>query len=106
MDDFAWVLTIGGLCLLSGAILHWVAWRGYTRAAWALCALLTLLGGGLLLAARNAQGWDGLGYAVVAMVFVAPALVGAVLGTLSGWIRRRRRPSRVPGTPLDGRELR
>lgn len=99
MDDFTWVLTIGALCLVPGAILQWVAWRGYTRSAWVICTLLALLFGGLILTARQVQGWGGLGYAVVAMVFVAPAFIGAVVGALIGWARRRRRLSAAEPKP-------
>ena len=50
-----------------GALMIWGIWRG-----------------------QNAQGWDGLGYALVAALVAAPAILGAVLGGLFGWWRNRK----------------
>lgn len=59
-------------------------------AGWALAGFLAVAVLGFILAGRASQGWDGLAYVILAMIFAAPALLGAVLGTvLGGWMRRR-----------------
>jgi len=36
------------------------------------------------------QGWDGIGYAILAMLICAPALLGTGLGSAIGWWRRKK----------------
>lgn len=62
-------------------------WWGL-RAVWWLAGSLGLLAVGLILAARAAQGMEGLGHVVLALFMAAPAGLGAVLAGL--WHRWRR----------------
>jgi hypothetical protein len=39
---------------------------------------------------RQAQGWDGIGYAIVAILGCLPAFLGAALGWVLGWLRNRK----------------
>lgn len=39
---------------------------------------------------QQEQGWDGIGYAIFAVLMVAPAMLGLVIGGLIGWVQRRR----------------
>jgi len=39
---------------------------------------------------RQAQGWDGIGYAIIAILMAAPALFGTLVGGGIGWWRKRR----------------
>ena len=64
-------------------------------AGWALVGLLAMAVAGFMLAGRTAQGWDGLAYMILALIFAGPALLGAALGTaLGGWMRQRARERR------------
>lgn len=59
-------------------------------AGWVLAGFLAVAVVGFILAARSAQGMEGLGHVVLAVIFAAPACLGAVPGTvLGGWMRRR-----------------
>jgi hypothetical protein len=35
-------------------------------------------------------GWDGIGYAIFAMLIIMPSVGGLLIGTLAGWVRRLR----------------
>ena len=40
---------------------------------------------------QQAQGWDGIGYAILAILMAAPALIGTLVGAAVGlWQRKRR----------------
>jgi len=39
---------------------------------------------------ENAQGWDGLGYFITAMFFMAPGVGGALIGGAFGWWKHRK----------------
>ena len=67
-----------------------VARRG--GAIWVLPWTLALLAGILwaIWQGRQAQGWDGIGHAILAFLVLAPAILGAWIGTALGWWRRRR----------------
>jgi hypothetical protein len=39
---------------------------------------------------RQHQGWDGIGYVIVAVLLIAPAVLGLGVGVLIGWLRQRR----------------
>lgn len=89
-------MEILGLFLLSGLVglvLGWLLAR-FLRvwAGWALVGGLAVAVAGFILAGQSAQGMEGLGHVVVAMVLAAPAMLGAVIGTLAGgWMRQRAR---------------
>ncbi|MCE8008915.1 hypothetical protein [Aestuariivita sp.] len=40
--------------------------------------------------AQDMQGWDGIGYAIVALLIIVPIAGGAFIGLVMGWLRRRR----------------
>ncbi len=56
------------------------------RAAGALTGALAVIGAVLFVMARSTQGWDAIGYFILAAIFVVPAALGAALG---GWIGAR-----------------
>ena len=64
-NGMRWVVPV--LIAGFGVLMLWAIWKG-----------------------QNAQGWDGLGYALVAAFVAAPAILGAVLGGLLGWWRNRK----------------
>lgn len=57
--------------------------------------VLLLAGLGVLVAlwaiwqGRQLPGFDGIGYAMVAVLMAAPAVLGVLVGGLVGWFRRR-----------------
>ncbi|MFZ5962731.1 hypothetical protein ACOXXX_07240 [Thalassococcus sp. BH17M4-6] len=61
---------------------------GYT----VLAAALLVVGAALwaIWAGRQQTGWDGIGYAIFAVLVCGPVLLGAGVGALLGWLRRRR----------------
>ncbi len=88
-----------GLILTSafvGLAVSWLLAR-FVRiwAAWVLVGLLALAVAGFILAGRVTQGWDGLAYVILALIFAGPAMLGAALGAaLGGWMRERARRGR------------
>lgn len=94
MDDAGWVFVAIGLCSGGGALAYFLARR---RVAWAIawCLSLAALGVGLFVAASGAQGWDGLAYVAIAILFVAPTFVGSAIGTLVGFFAARRKRARA-----------
>lgn len=86
--------AVTGLILVSvlaGGGAAWLLAR-FVRvwAGWALAGGLAVALAGFILAAQSAQGMEGLGHIIMALVFAAPAMLGAVLGAaLGGWMRRR-----------------
>ena len=81
-------------CLAAGACAGWLAgrWLG-VRAVWALGLGGIALGIWLVLSGRAAPGMEGLGLALLAVLFVLPATLGAVV---AGWLGVR---GRRPGGP-------
>ncbi len=80
---------IPAIAALIGLAAGWGIGRWWgPRAVWWLAGTLGLLAVGLILAARAAQGMEGLGYVVLALFMAAPAGLGAVLAGL--WHRWRR----------------
>lgn len=62
--------------------------------------ILLLLGAGIaafmlwaLLKGQQAQGWDGMGYAIAAFLMAGPALLGLMAGSILGLLRKRRAQS-------------
>jgi len=41
-------------------------------------------------------GFDGIGYAIVAVLMAAPAILGVLSGGLIGWLRRRHAATKGP----------
>jgi len=86
--------AVAGLILASasaGLAVAWVLAR-FVRvwAGWAVAGVLAVAVLGFILAGRASQGWDGLAYMILALVFAGPAFLGAALGTaLGGWMRPR-----------------
>ena len=83
------IWLIPALAGLIGLAAGWALarWRG-PRAAWWLAGALGLAAAGLVLAARAAQGMEGLGYVIIAIFMAAPAGLGAALA--GAWVRWRR----------------
>jgi len=85
------VYVIPILCLVVPLIAAAVAVRkglGWVPAAMAL--ILALIMVWAIYEGRKAQGWDGIGYGIVAMLMAAPGLLGVALGSAVGWWQRRR----------------
>ena len=94
--------------LLVGALLGFVLGRTTGGKAPTVAALLALAAAGvLMLMGRAAQGWNGMGYAIVALLLAAPVAVGAALGGWLGAALRARRDKdprgalEDPGVPRD-----
>lgn len=82
----------GGVGVAAG----WALARFWRRWAPLVLAAALILGAvALIIAGRRASGFDGLGYAIMAMAMVMPAAGGVVLGGLLG----RRAPHRKGQTP-------
>ncbi len=86
------VLLVAAIALGVGLAAGWLLARFWRPgAAWGLVALLAVAVVALILAGRQAQGFEGLGYAIAAVVMLTPAALGAALGGwLSGWLGGRR----------------
>ena len=54
-----------------------------------LVVVLIAMGGLLFLAGQQAQGWDGIGYAIWLALGVMPCLLGVLIGGIIGILRRR-----------------
>ncbi|WP_371223386.1 hypothetical protein [Roseovarius sp. 2305UL8-3] len=50
---------------------------------------------------QQAQGWDGIGYAIAAILMAAPAALGTLVGRAIGWWRKRRAKSLAVDGPRD-----
>ncbi|MCC5968619.1 MAG: hypothetical protein JJU15_01560 [Pararhodobacter sp.] len=85
------VLGIVLVSAATGLVAAWLLAR-FVRVllGWVLTGVLALVAAGFLLAGQAVQGLDGLVYVILALVFTAPAVLGAALGTaLGGWMRMR-----------------
>lgn len=60
-----WLVPV--LALLGALVMAWAIWKG-----------------------RQLSGFDGIGYAIVAILMAAPAILGVLIGGAIGWFRRRR----------------
>ncbi|MCC5986373.1 MAG: hypothetical protein JJT95_01745 [Pararhodobacter sp.] len=73
--------------LIAGLAAGWALARYWRRgAAWALAAVLFAAAVALGIAGRQAQGFEGLGYAIAGLLMAVPASAGAALG---GWLGKR-----------------
>ena len=63
-----WIVPV--VALLGAVVMAWAIWKG-----------------------RQMTGFDGIGYAIVAMLMAAPAILGVLIGGAIGWFRRRRAAS-------------
>ena len=71
-QNIGWAVpVIAGLAAL---IMAWAIWHG-----------------------RQVQGWDGIGYAILAFLMAAPVILGVLTGGAIGWWRRRRARREPPG---------
>ncbi|MFN3955204.1 MAG: hypothetical protein ACK4LQ_12195 [Pararhodobacter sp.] len=86
------LVYIPALSALFGLALGWglAAWLAPRAALWVTLALLAVAAG-MVLMGRSAGGWDGLAYAILAILMFVPAALGCGLGGLGVWLRRRRR---------------
>ena len=78
------------LCFVIPLIVGTVAMRH--RKGW-LVPVLALLGVAIMawaiIQGRQSTGFDGMGYAIVAILMAAPAILGVLIGGAIGWFRRR-----------------
>ena len=86
------VLLVAAIALGLGLAAGWLLARFWRPgAAWGLVALLAVAVVALILAGRQAQGFGGMGYVIVAVVMLSPVALGAALGAaLGGWLGGRR----------------
>lgn len=69
----------------AGVAAGWALARFWRRwAPWVLAGVLIMGAVALIIAGRRAPGFEGLGYAIMALVMLMPAAGGAVLGGLLG----------------------
>ncbi|MBM1229296.1 hypothetical protein JQU24_09070 [Ponticoccus sp. SC6-38] len=73
-------LVLGVLCLRWG-----IGWLVVV-----LVLIAALLAAGAIREGRAVSGWDGIGYAIFAMLMMAPAILGLLLGAAIGLYRRRK----------------
>lgn len=86
------IWSVMAMALAAGAALAGIlALAGLRGALWALAGLGAVTVAGLLVAARAATGWDGLGYTILAIGMALPATAGVVLVALAAWWHDRRR---------------
>lgn len=52
--------------------------------------LLAMLMAWAIWKGRQMQGWDAMGYAIIAMLMAAPGILGLLAGAGIGWVQRRR----------------
>ncbi|KZY35137.1 hypothetical protein A3731_17845 [Roseovarius sp. HI0049] len=74
--------------LIAGAVLL-RAGRGVIVAV--LVVVLAVLLAWAIWKGRQASGWDGIGYAIVAMLMCAPGILGLLVGSAVGWWQARRK---------------
>ena len=60
-------LVVAVLVVMLAVVMAWAIWKG-----------------------RQLSGWDGLGYAIVAMLMCAPGILGLLVGSGIGWWQTRR----------------
>ena len=80
-----------GLSLLGASLLGFVLMLREKTARWAAYLVLTV--GVFLycfLVPKNGQGFEDIGYVIVAFLIAMPATFGLLAGGLMGWLRARR----------------
>lgn len=85
------VYVVPLVCFTVPLIMGFVLLR---RGIWWIVPICWIAGAGAiywaLITGRQYQGWDGIGYAIFAILMVAPAVLGVTVGGLIGWLRARR----------------
>lgn len=86
------IYTIPLVCLALGLGLgYWMRQNGQGRAVSVLVAVaLGSIVWLIHLGRQQAMGWDGLAYGILAMLFIAPAALGLLIGAALSWWRQRR----------------
>ncbi len=94
------VYVVPLVCLVIPLIMAVVLVRN--GVGWAIPVLM-LVGVGAIFWAisegQKVQGWDGMGYAIFAMLMVAPAILGMLIGGVIGWVRQVRARRAGPQNP-------
>ena len=78
------------IAALSWALAHFLSRHQPNRGLYVLLVLDLVALVTLILKGRAAEGWDGIGYVIFAMLGAAPIAVGLLLGLLSGLYVRRK----------------
>ena len=79
------------LCLVLPLIAGVVAVRhGRGWIVWLVALAAALVMAWAIWQGRQSQGFDGMGYAILAALVAAPAILGVLIGGAIGWIRARR----------------
>lgn len=86
------VFVIPLIALTLGGAVGWICGqRRLSVVVWALAAALVAAMGWAIWMGRQSQGFDGIGYAIFAMLMCLPALLGLAVGALVAVFRRRRK---------------
>lgn len=78
------------IAALSWALAHFLSRHQPNRGVYALLALDLVALVALILQGRAADGWDGIGYVIFAMLAAVPIAIGLLLGLLTGFYVRRK----------------
>jgi len=80
------------IAALSWALAHFLSRHQPNRGLYVLLAVDLVALVALILKGRAAEGWDGIGYVIFALLAAAPIAIGLLLGLLTGlYVRRRNR---------------
>lgn len=92
------VYVIPLLCFVIPLILGVVAMRqGMVWVIPLVTVMLAVLMAWAIWMGRQNQGWDAIGYGILAALMAAPAILGVLIGGGIGWWQRRRRAARGEG---------
>ena len=84
------MVTLTAGCFVLGLVAGFVfgrnRWWGYARLALALLAAIIAF---CLFVPKSGQGFEDIGYMIVAKLICLPDVLGTVSGLLLGWIRAR-----------------
>lgn len=73
---------------IAGGVGFGLGRAGLRRLGWGLAFVMLALAMGLVVAGRAAEGWEGIGHVIIAMLLAMPVALGLVLGLLASGRRR------------------